>query len=97
MGRVCGTHENEERICTIYWWGKLKERLYLENTGVALGVSYGGKFSSHVFKILGLGLGRGYVYAIAPSDALISLPQHDGRKEIKHYCNDNGETSEFVV
>lgn len=38
MGRVCGTHENEEGMCTVYWWGKLKERRYLEDIGVAVGV-----------------------------------------------------------
>lgn len=36
-------------------------------------------------------------FAIEPSDALIIHPPHDGRTEIKHCCNDNGETSEFVV
>lgn len=55
----------------------------------------GANLAAMFFKILGLG--RGYVFAIAPSDTLIILPPHDGRTEIKLYCNDNGETSEFVV
>lgn len=95
MGRVCGKHENEEGMRTVYWWGKLKERRYLGDKGVALVVSYESKFSRHVFKILGLG--RGYVFVTAPSDGRIIRPPHDGRTEIKHRCNDNGETSEFVV
>ena len=94
MGRVCGTHENEG-MRTVYWWGNLKERHYLGDIGVALGVRYESKFRSHFFKILGLG--RDYVFATAPSDPLIIRPPHNGRTEIKHCCNDRGETSEFLV
>ena len=33
MGRLCGTNEEEE-MHTGFWWGKVRERENLENTGV---------------------------------------------------------------
>jgi hypothetical protein len=95
MGRVCGTHKNEEGMHTVYWWGKLKERGYLGDIRVVLGVSYEGRFNNHVFK--NFGLWRGYVFPTAPSDPLTIRPPRDGRTEIKHCYNDNGETNEFAV
>jgi hypothetical protein len=49
MGNIYGTHENEEGLRTVFWWGKLMERRYMGGVGIALVVSYEGKFRSHAF------------------------------------------------
>ena len=64
---------------------------------MAVEVSYEGEFNSHVFFFKFLVLGDTMSVVTAPSDPRIIRPPHDRRTEIKHCCNDNGETSEFVA